>query len=188
MTVPADLDRRFRDAALAEGLVDVRYDLVESPVGELLVAATDRGVCAVSLGEDDATLFRALAAEFHAAELAKDTEALGGWVAEIIEHMDGGQSLLDVPLDVRATAFQRKVWRALQAIPYGTTRSYTDIAKQIGHATAARAVARACAANPVSLVIPCHRVVRGDGSLGGYRWGADRKRALLDHERETNRE
>ncbi|MDQ6830638.1 MAG: bifunctional DNA-binding transcriptional regulator/O6-methylguanine-DNA methyltransferase Ada [Gemmatimonadota bacterium] len=161
----------------------IRYTVAQSRFGTLLVAATERGVCAVSLGESEATLLAALHAEFHAADLARDDEALHDWVADIAAHMDGGRSLLGVPLDVRATAFQRKVWRALQVIPYGVTRSYTDIAEQIGHPTAARAVARACATNPVSLVIPCHRVVRGDGSLGGYRWGLDRKRALLEHER-----
>ncbi|MEP6690746.1 MAG: bifunctional DNA-binding transcriptional regulator/O6-methylguanine-DNA methyltransferase Ada [Gemmatimonadaceae bacterium] len=160
----------------------VAYTIADSPLGRLLVAATERGVCAVRLGDDDAALGAALEEEFHAAALDRDDETLRGHVDAILAHLADATSLLDMPLDVRATAFQRRVWRALQAIPFGTTRSYAQVAEAIGAPTAARAVARACATNPVAIVIPCHRVVRGDGSLSGYRWGLDRKRALLDGE------
>jgi len=108
---------------------------------------------------------------------------LRSWVAEVVAHLDGRQAHLDLPLDIRATAFQRRVWEALRKIPYGSTRSYSQIARAVGNTKATRAVARACASNPVAVVIPCHRVVREDGDLGGYRWGEERKRALLEQER-----
>jgi AraC family transcriptional regulator of adaptative response/methylated-DNA-[protein]-cysteine methyltransferase len=107
------------------------------------------------------------------------------WVSSLLDHLNGEQIHLDLPLDFQATAFQWRVWEELRAIPYGTTRSYREIARSIGHPQAVRAVARACATNPVSLVIPCHRVIRGDGSLGGYRWGLERKQALLAREKQT---
>jgi AraC family transcriptional regulator of adaptative response/methylated-DNA-[protein]-cysteine methyltransferase len=159
----------------------VAYTFADSPLGRLLVAATERGVCKVSLGDDDAALRTELEHEFHSASLERDDAALREYVDEILAGLDG-RSLLDVPLDVRATAFQRRVWRALQAIPFGVTRSYAEVAASIGKPSAVRAVARACATNPVSLVVPCHRVVRSDGGLGGYRWGIERKRALLERE------
>jgi AraC family transcriptional regulator of adaptative response/methylated-DNA-[protein]-cysteine methyltransferase len=160
----------------------VGYAVVESPLGRLLVAATARGICAVSLGADDGELEQALAHEFPGAERVRDDKALSPWVAVILKHLRGEEPHLDLPLDVRATAFQRRVWQALQAIPYGSTRTYSAIAKAIGKPTAVRAVARACATNPASLVIPCHRVIREDGALGGYRWGIERKKRLLEQE------
>jgi AraC family transcriptional regulator of adaptative response/methylated-DNA-[protein]-cysteine methyltransferase len=157
----------------------ITYTIAGCALGRLLVAATGRGLCAVRLGDSDAELESALAAEFRAAEIHRDAAALGEWVGTILRHLEGEQTSLDLPLDVRATAFQRRVWEELRRIPYGATRSYGDVARAVGQPSAVRAVARACASNPVALVTPCHRVVRGDGSLGGYRWGLERKRALL---------
>ena len=157
----------------------LKYTIVDSPLGRLLVAATDRGVCAVSMGSSDAELERALSREFPNAIRQRDTGALGRWTNAILAHLAGRRPRLDLPLDVQATAFQWQVWTALAAIPYGTTRSYADVAASIGRPTAARAVARACATNPVALAIPCHRAVSSSGGTGGYRWGADRKAALL---------
>ena len=114
--------------------------------------------------------------------MRRDRNGLTEWVRALVSHLAGEERRLNLPLDVQATAFQRRVWQQLQAIPYGATRTYSQIARQLGRPKAARAVARACATNPVSVVIPCHRVVREDGSLGGYRWGLDRKRRLLDQE------
>ncbi len=161
----------------------ISYVIVPSPLGRLLVAATDRGVCAVRLGGADAALEAGLRAEFPAADLRRETGPLAGWVAAIVRHLEGQGPRLDVPVDVRATAFQWRVWSALRRIPYGHTRSYADVAREVGAPKAVRAVARACAANPVALVVPCHRVVRSDGALGGYRWGARRKATLLARER-----
>lgn len=162
---------------------DVKYTIVDSPLGRLLVAATARGVCAVKLGGADHALERELHREFSSAAIAAGDAVLSTWVAGIVKSLEAGAPDPRLPLDVRATAFQRRVWRELQQIPRGTTRSYQEVARRIGQPTAARAVARACATNPVAIVIPCHRVVRADGELGGYHWGVDRKRALLDAER-----
>ena len=164
--------------------MSIQYAIVDSPLGRLLVAATSRGVCAVAMGSSDAELERALAREYPAATIAGDSSALATWTTEILAHLSGRQPRLDLPLDVQATAFQWQVWQALAAIPYGETRTYREIAKTIGRPGAVRAVARACATNPVALAIPCHRVVSADGSTGGYRWGADRKKTLLSHERQ----
>jgi AraC family transcriptional regulator of adaptative response/methylated-DNA-[protein]-cysteine methyltransferase len=163
----------------------ISYAIGDSPLGRLLVAATQKGICFVSLGESDRALEAALAGEYPAAEIAHDDLGLGTWVAAILDHLSGQQPHLDLPLDVRATAFQWRVWEALRAIPYGDTRSYGEIAASLGDPNAARAVGRACATNPVALVIPCHRAVREDGKPGGYRWGLDRKRALLAQEQRT---
>jgi AraC family transcriptional regulator of adaptative response/methylated-DNA-[protein]-cysteine methyltransferase len=161
----------------------IRYTTVESPLGRLMVAGTTRGICAVYLSDSDAKIEAELRHEYPQAEVRRDTNGLRQWVAAIVNHLKGRQQGLDLPVDVQATAFQWRVWQALRAIPYGTTRSYSQIARAIGRPSAARAVARACATNPASVVIPCHRVVREDGHLGGYRWGLERKRALLDQER-----
>jgi AraC family transcriptional regulator of adaptative response/methylated-DNA-[protein]-cysteine methyltransferase len=161
----------------------IRFASVPCSLGWLLVAATERGICHVSLGDSAAALERSLESEFPAAQVARDDGTLGDWVARLTAHLDGRAERLDLPLDVRATAFQRRVWEALQRIPYGTTRSYSDIARAIGAPAATRAVAHACATNPAALVIPCHRVVREDGSLGGYRWDSQRKASLLERER-----
>jgi AraC family transcriptional regulator of adaptative response/methylated-DNA-[protein]-cysteine methyltransferase len=160
----------------------MNYSIVVCPLGRLLVAATERGICALYLGSSDAELEAALGAEFPEAERRRDEAGLGEWTATLVKHLDGAQPSLDLALDIRATAFQRRVWEELRKIPYGGTRTYSEVARAIGRPTAARAVARACATNPVSVVIPCHRVVREDGGLGGYRWGLERKRALLETE------
>ncbi len=161
----------------------IAYSVVPCPLGYLLVAATERGICAVRLGDSESELEDGLRREFPAARLERDQATLGCWVQELLDSLEGNRPPLDLPLDVRATAFQRRVWEALRAIPRGFTRSYREVAEAIGQPRAARAVARACAANPVALVVPCHRVVREDGGLGGYRWGIERKRALLELER-----
>jgi AraC family transcriptional regulator of adaptative response/methylated-DNA-[protein]-cysteine methyltransferase len=162
--------------------MSIRFTIVDSPLGRLLVGATSRGVCAVSMGSSDEELERALVSEYPAAVIARDTEALAAWTRGVLEHLAGRRPRLDLPLDVQATAFQWQVWTALGSIPYGETRSYTDVALAIGRPRAARAVARACATNPVALAIPCHRVVPAAGGVGGYRWGAARKKALLARE------
>jgi AraC family transcriptional regulator of adaptative response/methylated-DNA-[protein]-cysteine methyltransferase len=161
----------------------ISYTTAPCPLGRLLVAQTPRGICRVSLGNNVDELEASLRVEFPAAEIRRDQGMLATSVGAILSYLDGERAL-DLPLDVRATAFQRRVWEALRRIPYGSTRSYAQVARAIGHPTATRAVARACATNPAALVIPCHRVVRADGGLGGYRWGIERKRALLEDERE----
>lgn len=165
--------------------MSIHYTVVSSPLGSLLVAATERGVCAVSMGRDRHELERALAREYPRASLARDARTLTPWVEAILDHLKGRTPRLDLPLDVRATAFQWQVWTALGAIPRGETRTYADVAASIGRAGAARAVARACASNPVALAVPCHRVVPAHGGTGGYRWGAARKQALLEAEART---
>ncbi len=161
----------------------IRYTVAACPLGRLLLAGTERGICAVYLGDSDAQLEAELMKEFSAADVQRDDTELNSWVSAILDHLHGRQPHLDLPLDVRATAFQWRVWQELRAIPYGSTRSYSDIARALGQPKAVRAVARACATNPVSVVIPCHRVLREDGSLGGYRWGLQRKQSLLDREK-----
>jgi len=163
--------------------VGIRYTLVSCVLGWLLVAATEKGVCAVSLGDDATVLENRLHHEYPAAALERADEDLQAWVMPILNKLEGCVDQLDLPLDIQATAFQRQVWQALQEIPCGVTRSYSEIARTIGNPKATRAVARACASNPVALVIPCHRVVREDGNLGGYRWGLERKEYLLENER-----
>lgn len=160
----------------------ISYAVADSTLGHLLVARTERGLCAVKLGDAEKELEAALFSEFPTAEIRRDDAALNEAIEALLGHIDGRQSSPDLPLDVKATAFQRRVWEELSRIPYGSTNSYSDIARKIGRPTAARAVARACATNPVALVIPCHRVVREDGSLSGYRWGLERKRKLLEQE------
>lgn len=159
--------------------MQIAHAVVPCALGNLLVAATERGVCVVRLGDDPVELSATLRREFPAAELCRDTASLSRWVGPILAYLDGQPQPLDLPVDVQATAFQRRVWQALKQIPYGTTRSYSEVAAMIGQPTAARAVATACASNPVALVIPCHRVVRESGELGGYRWGIERKQKLL---------
>jgi len=163
----------------------IDYTIVDSPLGRLLVGATDRGISALYLGESDDKLRSAIEKEYPRAELRRDDSgpgSLGEWVSEVLAHLSGHKPHLDLPTDVQATAFQRRVWEELRRIPYGTTRTYTQVARAIGNPAAVRAVARACATNPVSVVVPCHRVVREDGNLAGYRWGIGRKQALLEHE------
>jgi AraC family transcriptional regulator of adaptative response/methylated-DNA-[protein]-cysteine methyltransferase len=161
----------------------ISYSTMQSPVGLVLVAATENGVCAVKIGNTENALARELAREFPAAEIAADSKPRNEWVKAIAKHLRGDAPSLDLPIDVRATAFQWKVWRALQRIPYGETRAYAEVAKSIGKPKAVRAVARACATNPVALVVPCHRVVPMSGGIGGYRWGTDCKERLLVSEK-----
>lgn len=161
----------------------IEYTIVDSPVGRLLVGATPRGLAAVRLGESDAQLEAELQHDYPGAELRPDGAPLVRWVNALLRHLSGAPLELSVALAVPATALQRRVWQALRAIPYGATRSYGEIARAVGRPEATRAVARGCAANPVALVTPCHRVIRGDGEPGGYRWGARRKRLLLERER-----
>ncbi|HET7498289.1 MAG TPA: methylated-DNA--[protein]-cysteine S-methyltransferase, partial [Candidatus Eisenbacteria bacterium] len=160
----------------------IAYTVAKSPIGALLVAATERGVCSLKIGGEDASLARSLREEFPAAELKRDETALGRWVRAIVNHLSGKETRIDLPLDIRATAFQQRVWEALRAIPYGETRTYQEIARIVGAPKAARAVGHACATNPVAILIPCHRVVRGDGTLGGYAYGLHVKRKLIDTE------
>jgi AraC family transcriptional regulator, regulatory protein of adaptative response / methylated-DNA-[protein]-cysteine methyltransferase len=162
--------------------VTIHYTAVHTALGLLLVAVTERGVCSVSLGDNEAALVEALRAEFPAAELARASDTRDRLVDAVVAHVEGRADGAELPLDVRATAFQWQVWRALQRIPEGATRSYQAVAEELGRPTAARAVARACASNRIAVLIPCHRVVRGDGALGGYRWGIARKAALLARE------
>jgi AraC family transcriptional regulator of adaptative response/methylated-DNA-[protein]-cysteine methyltransferase len=157
----------------------IRYDVVRTAIGWLLVGATDKGICAIQIGDSAKKLAASLRDEFPAASLTRDAAFLKPWATQLRAHLDGRLRQLDVPLDIQATAFQRRVWEYLQTIPYGNTQSYSAIAKAIRHPRAARAVARACASNPVAVVIPCHRVVRADGVSGGYRWGEERKEKLL---------
>jgi len=164
--------------------MSIGYTIAKCPLGRLLVAATPRGVCMVSLGDADAVLEAALLSEYPNAEIHCDAPELAKWVKAILSNLNGRERRLDLPLDVEATAFQRRVWQELRRIPYGRTRSYTEVARAIGRPRAVRAVARACATNPVSIVVPCHRVVREDGNLAGYRWGLERKQALIETEKQ----
>ena len=146
------------------------------------MAATERGLCAVTLGDDAGTLEAALRREYPAAMVERRDGELRGWAGAVVARIAGDEAER-LPLDVRGTAFQSRVWEALQRIPRGATRSYAEIARDLGQPSAARAVARACATNRLAVVIPCHRVVREDGGLGGYRWGVERKRELLRAEK-----
>lgn len=163
--------------------MEIHYDIVDSPLGRLIVAGTRNGVCLVAIAATDVELGRVLAHEFPAATRVRDEHLAARWSAAIVAHVAGRRPRLDLPLDVQATAFQWQVWRALAAIPRGATRTYAEVAAAIGRPSAARAVARACATNPVAIAIPCHRVVPAAGGVGGYRWGVARKKALLQRER-----
>ena len=162
----------------------IAYTIADSPVGRVLVGTTDRGVCAVELGATDADVERALRADFPNAAIEQSDDEHHAWVHAVLERIrePAAGASQRVPLDVSGTAFQWQVWKALQAIPAGERRTYSEIATEIGRPTAARAVARACATNRVAVVIPCHRVVRESGELSGYKWGVDRKRRLLERE------
>ncbi len=162
--------------------VDIAFTTFRSTLGAVLIAATARGVCAVSLGSRAGELVAALHAEFSAADVKRDDDGLRGYARTIEQYLAGDQTDLALPLDIRATAFQRKVWKLLQTIPYGETRTYSEIAQRAGKPRAVRAVARAIATNPVALLIPCHRAIRKSGELAGYRWGIERKAALLKRE------
>jgi AraC family transcriptional regulator of adaptative response/methylated-DNA-[protein]-cysteine methyltransferase len=167
---------KYRRGAIAAG---IRYTCADSPLGRMLIAATDRGVCSIQFARTDDELIAGLRREFPFATRKTDGGGLRSWVDALLKHMRGKDLDSSLPLDIRSTAFQRRVWTYLQSIPFGATQSYSEVAKGIGQPRAARAVARACATNPVAVAIPCHRVVREDGSMGGYRWGIERKKALL---------
>jgi AraC family transcriptional regulator of adaptative response/methylated-DNA-[protein]-cysteine methyltransferase len=161
---------------------EIRFAVGQCSLGSILIAATAQGICAISLGDDANALVRDLQDRFPNAQLVGGDRAFEQWMAKVVGCVEAPELGLDLPLDVRGTAFQQRVWQALQKIPAGSTASYTEIARRIGAPTAVRAVARACASNPIAVAIPCHRVVRTDGSLSGYRWGVERKRALLKRE------
>jgi len=161
----------------------VRYAVADSPLGRVLVGATERGVAAVMLGDADDDLERSLREEYPNATLELSRDGLREWTEAVVRSLEGPADALDLPLDVQATAFQWRVWTALRDIPRGETRTYGEVAEAIGAPSSSRAVARACATNPVALTVPCHRVVRKDGGMGGYRWGEGRKRRLLEQER-----
>jgi AraC family transcriptional regulator of adaptative response/methylated-DNA-[protein]-cysteine methyltransferase len=163
--------------------MSIHYTTAASPLGRLLVARTERGICAVSLADSDHALEAHLRREYPLAEVRRDRNGLSASVRALLRYLAGRQPRLDLPLDVRGTAFQIRVWEELRRIPYGQTRSYGEVARAIGKPRAARAVGAACGSNPVPLLIPCHRVVRGGGALGGYGLGVPRKRALLARER-----
>jgi AraC family transcriptional regulator of adaptative response/methylated-DNA-[protein]-cysteine methyltransferase len=165
---------------------NITFAIAPTPLGRLVIAATERGLCAVRFGDNAADLERDLRKEFHAAEMHRDDAAMQRYVKPLLASMRGENTTVDLPLDVRATAFQMKVWEKLRQIPRGETRSYGEVAREIGEPGAVRAVARACASNPVALAVPCHRVVRSDGDLAGYRWGIERKKKLLERERASS--
>jgi AraC family transcriptional regulator, regulatory protein of adaptative response / methylated-DNA-[protein]-cysteine methyltransferase len=162
--------------------VEIRYTVLPSELGKLLIATTERGVCAVRFGESDAALLRELKHDFGAAEISRDDHRLARLAGQVKQLLAGSAGSLNIPIDIQGTAFQQLVWETLRKIPSGETRSYAQVAASIGRPKAVRAVANACASNPVALVVPCHRVVQKNGSLAGYRWGVKRKAALLEKE------
>jgi AraC family transcriptional regulator of adaptative response/methylated-DNA-[protein]-cysteine methyltransferase len=174
---------KYRRGAIA---APIRYTLTDSPLGRMLIAATEKGICSIQFADTDDELEHGLRHEFPFAVRRRDDAGLQAWKQDLLRQI-GGQCLnAALPLDIQATAFQRRVWTYLQSIPAGKTQSYREVAQAIGQPTATRAVARACATNPVAVAIPCHRVVRTGGELGGYRWGLDRKKTLLDLEHEQS--
>ena len=160
----------------------IAYTVVSTPLGSMLIAATERGICSASFGDSEADLARELGEEFFAAQISRDDKRLKQAAEAIVRGLRGERAILNLPLDIRGTAFQMRVWSELRKIPYGETRSYAEVAEAVGNRRAVRAVARACATNPVAVVTPCHRVVGSDGRLSGYRWGIERKKQLLDGE------
>jgi AraC family transcriptional regulator of adaptative response/methylated-DNA-[protein]-cysteine methyltransferase len=173
---------KYRRGAIA---AVIRYACADSPLGRMLVAATDQGICAIQFADSDAELEHGLRHEFPFATRRHDDHALQSWVDDLLHQMNGQPLNSALPLDIQATAFQRKVWSYLQSIPFGATQSYQQVARGIGDPNATRAVARACATNPVAVAIPCHRVVRSNGDMGGYRWGVSRKKELLRLEQDS---
>lgn len=171
-------------AKQAGARMTIHYTVVDSALGRLLVAATEKGVCAILIGDDDKLLIQDLRRRFPSATFNQDEKLLSVYISQLIALIEEPQHAIQLPLDIRGTLFQQKVWKALQEIPVGETRSYTEIAAAIAAPRAVRAVAGACAANALAIVIPCHRVVRNDGNISGYRWGTDRKKILLQRERD----
>jgi AraC family transcriptional regulator of adaptative response/methylated-DNA-[protein]-cysteine methyltransferase len=181
-SVPAQLGMTPSEFKRGGNGVAIRCTVISTELGKLLVATTPRGVCAVRFGESAAALLRELKRDFSAAEIHRDDEGLESVATQIKQLLSGPATSVNIPLDLRGTAFQQMVWKELRRIPQGQTRSYTDVAKAIGKPKAVRAVANACGSNPVAIVVPCHRVVQKNGSLAGYRWGIKRKAALLEKE------
>jgi AraC family transcriptional regulator, regulatory protein of adaptative response / methylated-DNA-[protein]-cysteine methyltransferase len=167
-----------------EGL-QIRYTIVDSPVGRLLLGATQNGVCAVCMGASDEAVEAALREDYYAADAQRDDASMKDWVGHFSRYFEGHEFPRNLPIDVQATAFQWKVWKHIEAVPYGQTTSYTRIAEQIGKPRAVRAVANACANNHVALIVPCHRIVGNKGELRGYRWGVKRKQAIISMERNS---
>jgi AraC family transcriptional regulator of adaptative response/methylated-DNA-[protein]-cysteine methyltransferase len=162
--------------------MQIGYTVANTTLGKVLIASTERGVSAVYLGESERSLVEELRKEYAQAEIVRAPAGNEAWLSEIVRRVEGSAPGVDLPLDVQATAFQRRVWQELQKIPRGATRTYTQVARALGKPRSVRAVARACATNPVSIVVPCHRVIRTDGALAGYRWGLERKEKLLERE------
>jgi AraC family transcriptional regulator of adaptative response/methylated-DNA-[protein]-cysteine methyltransferase len=173
---------KYRRGAMA---AVVRFTITSSPLGRMLIAATEKGICAIQFADSDGELQQGLMREFPFAARKRDDAALAQWRVSLGQLLNGQETHPSLPLDIRATAFQRRVWEHLQRIPRGETQSYSAVAKKLGMPKATRAVARACATNPVAIAIPCHRVVRQDGDMGGYRWGIERKEQLLAMEKEA---
>jgi AraC family transcriptional regulator of adaptative response/methylated-DNA-[protein]-cysteine methyltransferase len=167
--------------------VRIRYSISAYSGGKALLAVTDKGICSVKLGDDPAKLVRELEGEYAKAEIIRADGEFSEWTANLLRRLEGEVDLPDLPVDVRTTAFQRRVYEELKNIPAGETRTYSEIAKKLGGESGRRAVARACATNEVAVLIPCHRVVRSDGGMGGYRWGLGRKERLLEQERAKRR-
>ena len=176
------LGMRPKDWRAGGANTDIRFAIGQCSLGAILVARSERGVCAILLGEDPEALARDLQDQFPRARLIGGDAGFEEWVARVVGFVEAPGIGLDLPLDVRGTAFQERVWQALRQIPPGSTASYAEIAQRIGMPRAVRAVAQACGANHLAVAIPCHRVVRSDGALSGYRWGVDRKRELLRRE------
>ena len=158
------------------------YTIVPCSLGYLLVATTDKGICAIKLGDNSEELVKILADQFNQATIIRDDKSHQDWIEQILNFIAGKESNLDLPIDIHGTAFQQQVWQALRNIPPGETRTYQEIAEDLGKPKATRAIGNACGANPIPLIIPCHRVVCSDGSLGGYHWGIGRKQKLIERE------
>jgi AraC family transcriptional regulator, regulatory protein of adaptative response / methylated-DNA-[protein]-cysteine methyltransferase len=173
---------KYRRGAIA---ASIRYTCADSPLGRMLIAATEKGICSIQFAGSDGELIEGLKREFPFAVRKQDQAGLQSWVETLLQQMSGQELDSALPLDIRSTAFQRRVWTYLQSIPFGETKSYAEVARAIGEPKACRAVARACATNPVAIAVPCHRVIREDGSMGGYRWGLQRKKTLLQIEQHS---
>ena len=170
---------KYRRGAIA---TPIRYSITESPIGRMLIAATDKGICSIQFADSEEELEQGLKQEFPFALRRRDDDGMVELAGKVVQHISGAESSASLPLDIQATAFQRRVWSHLKSIGFGKTQSYSQVARAISRPSAVRAVARACATNPVAVAIPCHRVLRSNGDLGGYRWGLQRKKALLEME------
>ena len=174
---------KYRRGAIA---APVRYTCADSPLGRILIAATDKGICSIQFADSDEELEQGLKQEFPFAVRRRDDAGMSDLAQRVMQHVGGLEVAHSLPLDIQATAFQRRVWTYLQSIGFGETRSYSEVARAIRKPSAVRAVARACAANPIAVAIPCHRVLCSNGDLGGYRWGIPRKKALIEMEAEKS--